>query len=210
MNRATLVTAFALWACSQVSPVFPKTEAAGSSANGAQADRAGAARQPGPSATSASFCTPAETVVFSCRVGAKLVSVCASSEVAVGKGSVQYRFGNPDAAGPLELTVPDPAAPPSMAATADTLSFSGGGGAWMRFRRGDYAYVVYTGIGKWGPRGRTEERQGVAVERAGKLVSNLACTSAPVSELGPEWFEKAGLRSNDEDFDIPVTARRKK
>ena len=158
----------------------------------------------GPAAAGqASFCTPTEAVVFSCRTGSKLVSVCASPEAGPAWGYVQYRIGKPDSTEPLELTLPAGRVPPPKAATAETVGFSGGGGAWMRFRSGQVAYVVYTGIGKWGPRGEIQEKAGVVVERAGKQVASLKCSAKPQSQLGPDWFKKAGLKSDNEDFAFP-------
>jgi hypothetical protein len=83
------------------------------------------------------------------------------------------------------------------------VAFSGGGGAWLRFHKGGYAYVVYTGIGKWGPHGEPRTKDGVAVEHAGKLVTDLKCTGKPTSLLGPDWFEKTGITSNGEEFEFP-------
>ncbi len=151
----------------------------------------------------ASFCTPLETVVFACRTGAKLVSVCASKDAGRSKGYVQYRFGKPDSAEPLEITLPEGLMPPPKAATGENVPFAGGGGAWLKFRKGDYAYVAYTGIGKWGPKGETREKQGLVVQRGGKQVANLKCTGALTSELGPEWFEKVGVSAGKEEFDFP-------
>lgn len=151
----------------------------------------------------ASFCTALEAVVFSCRTGSKLVSVCASPEAGPAWGYAQYRIGKPDSSEPLELTLPEDRRPPSKVATAQTVGFAGGGGAWMRFRSGQVAYVVYTGVGKWGPRGEVQEKAGVVVERAGKSIATLRCNTKPQSQLGPDWFKKVGLKSNDEDFAFP-------
>jgi hypothetical protein len=144
-----------------------------------------------------SFCTPLETVVFACRTGSKLVSVCAS------EGSLQYRFGKPDTREPLEITLPESPAKPGKAASGESVPFSGGGGSWLRFHKGQYAYVVYTGIGKWGPKGETREKQGVVVEKDGKLAAQLRCSGKLTSELRPDWFEKAGVVSNGEEFNFP-------
>lgn len=150
----------------------------------------------------ASFCTPLETVVFACRTGAKLVSVCASRDLTRTAGYVQYRFGRPGE--PLEMILPEGHVHPGKAATGESVAFSGGGGAWLRFRSGPVAYVVYTGIGRWGPGGRTAEKQGLVVERGGKQVASLKCTSRVTSELGPDWFAKAGVGTRkDEEFDFP-------
>lgn len=152
----------------------------------------------------ASFCTPAETVVFSCYTNPnKLVSVCASKDAAPNKGYLQYRTGNPDAKTPIDLTLPSAQVPPPQAANGDSLSFSGGGAAWLRVSATKVAFVVYTGIGKWGPRGEIREKAGVAVERDGTQVANLKCTGTPISLLGPDWFTKAGINSGGRDFDLP-------
>jgi len=153
----------------------------------------------------ASFCTPQEVDIFSCRTGAKMVSVCASKDAGPGKGYVQYRFGKPDSNEPLELTLPESQVPPSRAATGEAVPFSGGGGAWMRFAKGPVAYTVYSGIGNWGPRGEKREKAGLAVERAGKQVAVLKCNdpSAVRGLLGPDWFEKVGLKPGNLDFDFP-------
>lgn len=166
--------------------------------------------KPAPLAASAfeapqtSFCTPAETIVFSCRTSAtRLVSVCASPDAAQGKGYVQYRTGKPDPKEPLELVLPATRVPPPQAASGEALAFSGGGGAWLRLSAKPFAYVVYTGIGKWGPRGEIQEKAGVTVERDGKPIANLKCMGKPVSLLGPDWFAKAGITDKDQDFDLP-------
>ena len=70
-----------------------------------------------------------------------------------------------------------PADQPSVAktATGTRVPFAGGGGAWMRFVKPPFAYVVYTGIGKWGPKGETREKQGVVVERSGNAIAGRKC-----------------------------------
>jgi hypothetical protein len=79
------------------------------------------------------------------------------------------------------------------------------------FRKADTAYVVYSGIGKWGPKGETMEKQGVVVERGNATLASLPCTGPLLGELGPDWFERAGVQSKGEDFlfpDPPATKRR--
>lgn len=152
----------------------------------------------------ASFCTPTETVVFACRTGAKMVSVCASKDASATKGYLQYRFGKPDSAEPLELSFPDDHRPPSRVASGRNEPYAGGGGSWLRMRRGEYVYGVYTGIGRWGPQGQTLEKQGLVVQRGDKVVATLRCTGPLTSELGPDWFETMGVKSrDDEEFIFP-------
>lgn len=146
-----------------------------------------------------SFCTGRETIVFACRSGAKLVSVCASADISASSGYLQYRFGKPGA-GAIELTLPKDERLPPASATGENVGFSGGGGSWLRFVNGNHSYVVYSGIGRWGQDGQTLEKEGIRVENKGKSVADLACSGAVTSELGPEWFERTGITAHDEEF----------
>jgi hypothetical protein len=150
-----------------------------------------------------SLCTAEETTIFACRTGNKMVSVCASKDAGPAAGSLQYRFGKPGASEPPEMTLPEQRLPPAKAATGDTLMFSGGGGAWLRFTKPPVAYTLYTGIGKWGPNGEVRDKAGIAVERQGKLIANLACSGKVTSELGPDWFGRAGITAGGQEFDLP-------
>lgn len=159
---------------------------------------------PAAQAAKPSFCAPTETIIFSCYTGAaKLVSICASGDAAPNTGYLQYRTGNPDAKEPLDLVLPAAQLPPPQAASGGTLVFSGGGGAWLRVSTVKVAFVAYTGIGKWGPNGETREKAGVAVERDGTLIANLKCNGRPIGLLGPDWFTKVGIKSDDHGFDLP-------
>ena len=113
-----------------------------------------------PAARPLSFCTPTETVVFACRTGAKMASVCASKDAGPGRGYLQYRFGKLDGSEPLEQTLPEGQVVPAKAATGENVPFAGGGGAWLKFRKGKFAYTVYTGIGNWGPKGKSAPSRG--------------------------------------------------
>lgn len=150
-----------------------------------------------------SFCTPTEQVVFACRTGEKMVSVCASKNANRNKGYLQYRFGEPDSTAPLEMMLPEDQVIPGKSANGDMVPYAGGGASWLRFNKGQYSYVVYTGIGRWGPKGETREKQGLLVERSGKRIANLKCSHVPISELGPDLFEKLGIQSNNQEFDMP-------
>jgi hypothetical protein len=155
-----------------------------------------------PTVNANSFCTSGETILFNCATGDKRISVCASSTVSPSAGYVQYRFGKPSA--PLELALPVGEVHPVKAAYGAFDGYSGGGATWMRFRQGTYGYVVYSGIGRWGSKGETMEKQGVAVENHGKLIAHLKCNDSSKGELGPDWLAQAGYVRNDkEEFFIP-------
>ena len=171
----------------------------GADAKSAPAKQAAASQAAGQT----SFCSPSETIVFACRAGAKLVSVCASNDAGRNKGYLQYRFGKPNSRDPLELMLPEAWMLPAKAAAGETVAFAGGGGAWLRFTKSPFSYVVYTGIGKWGPKGETAEKQGIVVERGGKVIAKLKCADEPISELGPDWFDKVGITSGGQEFLFP-------
>jgi hypothetical protein len=148
-----------------------------------------------PAQAAATLCADAETVLFSCPAGNKTVSVCASKDLDKSIGYLQYRFG-PKAA--PEIQIPKEKKHPDASVKSNTLVFSGGGGAYLRFTQNGFDYVIYTASGKgWGT------KQGVAVKQGEKLVVNVKCTQAAQTELGPDWFAKAGLASDTKDFDLP-------
>jgi hypothetical protein len=160
--------------------------------------------EPASNVAPASFCASDEIVVFACRTGAKQVSVCAARDASATTGYAQYRFGTPGPGGSIELEWPATRIPAAQAATADNLPFSGGGASWLRFRRGDHAYIVYSGIGQWGPNGETEERAGVVVERDGARIAHRPCDGGRSDGiLGPDWFDQAGLTGDDQGFELP-------
>lgn len=144
-----------------------------------------------------SHCSEQEQTVFACSLGEKIVSVCASKDISQAGGYLQYRFGKPKAP---ELMFPSTTKPFSHRSDiqARTLMFSGGGGAYLRFINGKYNYIVYTAIGKgWGT------KDGVSVEKDGKLIANLKCRDVPVSILGEDFFTRAGLTSDQDEFLLP-------
>jgi len=144
-----------------------------------------------------SLCDAQEQVIFSCSLGKKMVSVCASNDFSASKGYLQYRFGQN---GALELAFPDLAesAPASQFVQARTLMFAGGGGGYLRFINGQHHYIVYTAIGKgWGA------KDGVAVEKNNQLIANMECQDVPVSKLNEEFFTRAGLLVDQNEFQIP-------
>ena len=152
-------------------------------------------------ALAGSLCSADESIVFDCKTGSKRVSVCADPHAGPNRGYVQYRFGPP---GAPEIVLPAGKNPPSQAASGGTEGYSGGGSAWLRFRKGSYAYTVYSGIGRWGPKGAAREAAGVLIEQPGAKDRNLTCSGKVTSQLGPAWFGKVGIRRKaGESFDMP-------
>jgi hypothetical protein len=146
-----------------------------------------------PVAAVDSHCNEQEQIIFSCSLGKNIVSVCGSKNISQNSGYLQYRFGQKNAP---ELIFPASTEPSHhVDIQARTLMFSGGGGAYLRFINGQYHYVIYTAIGKgWGT------KDGVSVEKDGKRIADLKCRDIPISKLGDDFFTRAGLMSDKEEF----------
>jgi len=147
-------------------------------------------------ASVATQCAPEEHVIFSCTTSRqKVISLCASFTLTSTAGYVQYRFGTPGQE--PELVYPITPEHPKQHFQSGTLTYSGGGGAYVKFTQGEYTYVVFTGIGRgWA-------KEGVVVQQSGKQIAYLPCQGAWTSELGPAWFETAAIPPDSGDFDIP-------
>lgn len=140
-------------------------------------------------------CTKEESVIFSCKTGQKIVSICATKSISTSSEYPQYRFGRK---GSPEMIFPIEKQQSNADIQANTLRFSGGGGAYIRFSTGQYAYVVYTAIGRgWG------EKAGIVVEKDHKLQAKLTCKKPVLSELGPDFFQQAGLAEDQRGFELP-------
>ena len=133
-----------------------------------------------------SHCTTSEKTVFNCKAGKKIISVCG-----VG-GELQYRYGR---FGSPELRLPTTPGEASLVSYG-TIMLAGGGGDYLRFVNGKTDYIVYSASIKGGA-----DKEGVAVEKNGKLLANAACSSPAASELGQSSGKSVGADSKD--FDLP-------
>jgi hypothetical protein len=141
-----------------------------------------------------SLCASDEKAVFTCAVGRKTASLCASPDLTPAKGYLYYAYGRP---GAVDLTTPDkfPAARASI--TLGGLAYSGGGGDYVRIVKGAYAYVVYSAIGRgW-------EQEGVAVQKDGKPISSLICSDGALGKDGWKAVYDAKLTPDHSDFEKP-------
>ena len=152
-----------------------------------------------PAFAAPTLCAANEQVIFSCSTGAHTASICASKNLSKD-AAMQYRFGKP---GSLELVYPEGGVKPADAFVYSTMAFSGGGGVWLRFRKGPIRYTIFTAIGKWGQGGAVADASGVSVDNDGKEIAHFPCRGAAESEMGPDLFEKLGLTDAAEEYDIP-------
>ncbi|MGC1305402.1 MAG: hypothetical protein WA840_23780 [Caulobacteraceae bacterium] len=140
------------------------------------------------------LCTANETPVFSCAIGAKVASLCASRDLSPTAGYLYYAFGKP---GAVEVAIPKKTPAFRQSITVGTLSYSKGGGDYVRIRNGKFAYVAYSALGDgW-------EQEGVAVEQDGKPLSSLACHGAALGPDGWQALYKAKLPADQQGFEKP-------
>ncbi|EDT43673.1 hypothetical protein BamMEX5DRAFT_0560 [Burkholderia ambifaria MEX-5] len=107
------------------------------------------------------LCQPHEEIYFSCSLGEKMVSLCASGNVSPDNGYVQYRYGKPDH---IDLQFPNKPHPPRGYFGISDISIGSANFVHVKFRSGRYDYVIYQG-----------SPSGVYVKKNGDLVSNHAC-----------------------------------
>lgn len=120
-------------------------------------------------AGAASLCAPHEPVVFACRVGAKMVSLCRPAD---GDGMLSYRFGTPAA---LEMRYPEPGLLARSAFTVSTTPLVGGGETTVAFQSGGYTYTVYSRVARGADGATPQFEDGLVVKRRGKVVGAWRC-----------------------------------
>lgn len=125
------------------------------------------------SASAASLCAAHEPVVFSCQVGARLVSLCRPAH---GEGQFSYRVGKragrPDA---LDMRYPEPGRSARAAFTVTTTPLIGGGETTVAFQRGGRTYTVYSRVARAEDGVTPRFEDGVLVTRRGKRVEDMRC-----------------------------------
>jgi hypothetical protein len=115
----------------------------------------------------AGLCGPREAAIFACDISDRSVAVCVGED-----GHAQYRAGRP---GRVELASP----PRGEGLSYASRGYSGGGESQVRFTRGAYAYVVYSGVYRtaFGPDGRHDPAfvSGLVVTRGGRTIMQRKC-----------------------------------
>lgn len=156
------------------------------------------ALQPGPSAAAdrrPSLCLRQEKAVFSCAIGSRIVSLCASIDIGPGSGTLVYRFGRK---GALELVHPEPPRPPDSAFSAAVIGDAGSSGDIVRFSRGDVTYTLYSVMVKG-----QDERNGVLVTQAGRRLADLKCRDFPLGNDAWQLMYRARLPRAESALDPP-------
>jgi len=139
-----------------------------------------------------SLCELEDEVVFACEIGSKNVSVCMTE-----KGRIEYVYGAGDTV-ELELNSP----------LFSSAACPGGGISRLRFKNGNYSYIVYDVMCHSGGIGENQRSKsdfsGLVVLNQSDVVFNKTCTSFENEVFGvnsgilPESVEK-----EDFDYNIP-------
>ncbi|MCE3607699.1 hypothetical protein LXA47_29470 [Massilia sp. P8910] len=144
-----------------------------------------------------SLCSKEEKVAFSCRVGNKIASLCASADLSDTSGYVQYRYGTKNK---VELLYPASTSHPRAYFRYGSNGYTGGSTAYYRFSNNDYDYIVYSGRGwKW-------LNEGVVVEKDGQRLASLKCKHEAI--VPDHWggMSSAGIptvEGEGNQFDMP-------
>jgi hypothetical protein len=117
--------------------------------------------------TRPSLCQASEVAIFSCAIGSKIASLCASPDLGPSQGSLAYRFGRK---GAIELIHPEAPMPPDQAFSTAVVGDAGFAGDIVRFSRGETRYTLYS----ISVRGQGD-RDGILVSRAGRKLADLKC-----------------------------------
>jgi hypothetical protein len=120
------------------------------------------------------LCQPHEEVYFSCQIGGKVMSVCASGNISPDNGYVQYRFGR---IGNIELEYPEKPYPPKKLFSISDISEGNINFTHVKFDSGKYHYVLYQG-----------EPSGIYIKRRGEVISNRTCDPGTYQPISPRAF----------------------
>jgi hypothetical protein len=133
------------------------------------------------------LCYPHEEIYFSCPIGRKIASVCASGNISPENGYVQYRFGRP---GKPELEFPAEPEPPRDRFSISDFSGGSVNSTHLKFNSGGYVYVVYQSA-----------TSGVYVKKNGKTVVNLSCDDGYYQQISPRAMRGIKTVAPDDNDD---------
>ena len=136
-----------------------------------------------------SHCSREEKTVFSCTVGKKIVSVCASKDLSPVAGYMQYRFGKK---GKPELSIPALSQHPLKHVQADAYQAASGQTGSMTFSHGQYSYTLVWSESRTdnAPDGSSMwvNEAGLTIARKGKVIADLPCSLAEGGVLAADAY----------------------
>jgi hypothetical protein len=120
------------------------------------------------SADTTTLCTSEEEVIFSCCIGKKTLSVCASSNLSSNSGYLQYRFGS--SLDKLELVFPQTKDHPRSHFRLATDNGARWSSEQISFSVGQTEYIVFSESASF-----EGSNSGVVVIESGKISTCLEC-----------------------------------
>jgi hypothetical protein len=146
------------------------------------------------------LCEPEESVVFSCSISKKIVSLCSTRVLSADSGRLTYRFGSRSSA--PELTYPTEQLSPAAAFATYFESWAKGMYSVVQFQRGEYLYSVYNRSAVF----EEDERSnggGVSVRHKGKLIADHRCADTTIEDRMRQYLSKLGLPKADGSYPPP-------
>jgi hypothetical protein len=136
------------------------------------------------------LCSSEETVVFSCSVSKKLVSLCATPGIAAKTGRLTYRFGVVGSIPELEFSNNEQG--PASAFTAYFYDWAKGSYSSISFKRGEYTYTVYNRTAAFEENDQSNGG-GIQIFGAHKQVADLWCENDSIHDQIWEILKKLSL-----------------
>jgi len=141
-------------------------------------------------APTAPLCKPQERVVFACRAGKKLVSLCAAGDLQKDSGRLIYRIGR-DAAH-VELEHGTAANPRESGYSYAYDGWAKGASQTVGFRRGEFTYLVNHAAGAFGVDGGPNVAS-VRVLKGTHEVVGISCDEPSATDYLYDELNKLGL-----------------
>ena len=145
----------------------------------------------GCASAASTLCTASETVVFSCRIGARLVSLCQPSPV---HRALVFRMGSEQS---LDAVYPDPASGRPGEFSLLEAPLAGGGLTAVVFRHGGVEYRVYSRVSRGDDQRVSGQRialfeDGVEIRLQGGRPTCLVCDDGGAGFLeAVDWLPPA-------------------
>jgi hypothetical protein len=147
-------------------------------------------------------CKAEEDTIFACSSAENdSVALCASRDVSPTTGSIQLRVGTEGQ--PDNVFPGDAPGSPSFRDVdkGATLTFAGGGGAYVRVDMPEASLVLYTAIGEG------FDESGLVIEQNKQVAGHFKCKDNPSSQLGPDFFQKTGMPQGATELDFPLPTK---
>jgi hypothetical protein len=150
----------------------------------------------GVASAGATWCSPHETVVFSCSVGHKVASLCAPTNDQGQVSALRYQYGvltrKP------ELAFPDRGQNWLDVFTAHFESWAKGSYSVVSFARDEFTYAIYSRHAAF----KIDERSngsGIRVKKSGVEIADLWCDAGGSEDAIAAHLLKAGLKEAPRD-----------